>query len=248
MGKLRSPNGMYIGQFQNGKKWGHGVFRWKDGSFYEGDYCNDLKHGWGRYVTADRQIIEEGEWRGGNFIGGVGGVGVGGVGAVGAVGGVGGVGLGPSSMAMTAGAVPPVMPPGMMSRMGGMGVGGPPIPPAAVMSSVQNFAPPPSIINSPSPLPPLPPPAPRGFIETTTTTIESSPGYISPTVKAMTVNGPGGASTYTPGGMYNPATGMAPVSVYNPGTIAPVSNYVPGGLSTYNPGVMAGNSGIALRP
>lgn len=71
MGKLQSPNGLYVGEFKNGKKWGFGKFEWNDGSVYEGEYANDLKHGKGRYISADGITVNDGNWRGGNFIGGV---------------------------------------------------------------------------------------------------------------------------------------------------------------------------------
>ena len=115
MGKLRSPNGQYIGQFQNGKKWGHGMFRWNDGSFYEGDYSNDMKHGRGRYVSADRSVIEEGEWRGGNFVGGIGG--------------------GPPSLPAGAAA-------NLAAGLAGVMAAGSTYSPGGAMSAVQPFAPP----------------------------------------------------------------------------------------------------------
>jgi hypothetical protein len=68
-GKLISPNGEYNGEFSNGKKNGTGLFKWKDGSYYEGEYRNDLKNGHGKYVSADRQNVHDGQWRGGKFIG-----------------------------------------------------------------------------------------------------------------------------------------------------------------------------------
>jgi hypothetical protein len=218
MGKLRSPNGQYIGQFQNGKKWGHGMFKWNDGSFYEGDYSNDLKHGRGRFVSADRQVIEEGEWRGGNFIGGD------------------MVGIGMSGGAP----IPPMNAAANLAAglSGIMGAGNAGMPPMSTMSNVQPFAPPNGSLLLPRP--------PNGYVETTTTTVESGPtGYINPTSYVAPTSAnfmpPAALSTYTPAG------GLAPISAYNPGTLTPASNYIPPNLSQYNPGVMSGNSNMSFR-
>jgi hypothetical protein len=40
----------------------------KNGELYEGDYVNDLKHGFGKYTFSDGKIYE-GEWKNGNWDG-----------------------------------------------------------------------------------------------------------------------------------------------------------------------------------
>jgi hypothetical protein len=37
---------------------GMGVFTWKDGKKYEGEYLNDKKHGYGRIVWPDGRVYE----------------------------------------------------------------------------------------------------------------------------------------------------------------------------------------------
>lgn len=41
---------------------GKGVFRQYDGGEYEGDFKNDRFHGYGKFVTADKNLIYEGEF------------------------------------------------------------------------------------------------------------------------------------------------------------------------------------------
>ena len=41
---------------------GKGIYTWKDGRRYEGDYFNDKKHGFGVYAWADGRRYE-GEWK-----------------------------------------------------------------------------------------------------------------------------------------------------------------------------------------
>lgn len=43
---------------------GHGVYKWKDGRKYVGDYVQDKKHGFGKYYWEDGRVFE-GEWRNG---------------------------------------------------------------------------------------------------------------------------------------------------------------------------------------
>lgn len=45
----------------NGKKHGHGVYRWPDGSQFEGVYEEDLKHGIGKFTHANGKVFE-GKW------------------------------------------------------------------------------------------------------------------------------------------------------------------------------------------
>ena len=40
---------------------GRGIFTWKDGSRYEGDYKNNRKHGKGKYLSVDGKEYE-GNW------------------------------------------------------------------------------------------------------------------------------------------------------------------------------------------
>jgi hypothetical protein len=43
---------------------GQGIFKWKDGRQYEGQYYNDLKHGIGTFIWADGRLYEGGWERG----------------------------------------------------------------------------------------------------------------------------------------------------------------------------------------
>jgi hypothetical protein len=44
------PSGeKYLGQVQNGKKHGKGIFIWSDGRKYEGQYADDLPDGLGMF-------------------------------------------------------------------------------------------------------------------------------------------------------------------------------------------------------
>ncbi|GAA3413095.1 MORN repeat-containing protein [Paenibacillus hodogayensis] len=58
----------YKGQFRNGMKSGKGVYRWSDGTKYEGQWYKDREHGFGikEYANGDRY---RGEWRDGLFEG-----------------------------------------------------------------------------------------------------------------------------------------------------------------------------------
>lgn len=52
--KLEFSDGSYEGKVNNdGQKHGFGIYRWKDGSIFEGDYANDLRHGNGRFLWAN---------------------------------------------------------------------------------------------------------------------------------------------------------------------------------------------------
>ena len=47
-------DGSYTGEVDdNGKKHGKGTYRWIDGSFYEGDFKDDLRHGLGKFKWAN---------------------------------------------------------------------------------------------------------------------------------------------------------------------------------------------------
>ena len=50
----------FVGNFRNGKKYGHGRFQWEDGSFYEGSFKEGLYEGKGTYYYADLQKTYDG--------------------------------------------------------------------------------------------------------------------------------------------------------------------------------------------
>lgn len=56
-----SNGSVYIGQWKDGKKEGHGVLAWPDGSRYEGAFCNDKAHGCGKLTHAEGDTYE-GMW------------------------------------------------------------------------------------------------------------------------------------------------------------------------------------------
>jgi hypothetical protein len=41
---------------------GKGIFQLSDGAFYEGDFKNDKFHGYGKFVTADKNLVYEGQF------------------------------------------------------------------------------------------------------------------------------------------------------------------------------------------
>ena len=56
-------DGSYSGALdKDGKKHGKGIYRWNDGSVYEGDYRNDQRHGMGRFMWANGESYT-GEYR-----------------------------------------------------------------------------------------------------------------------------------------------------------------------------------------
>lgn len=57
--KLEFSDGSYEGNLnRDGKKHGTGIYRWIDGSIYEGDYSDDLRHGKGRFLWANGESYE----------------------------------------------------------------------------------------------------------------------------------------------------------------------------------------------
>ena len=49
--KLDFSDGTYEGEInRDGEKHGSGIYRWLDGSTYDGEYANDLRHGTGRFL------------------------------------------------------------------------------------------------------------------------------------------------------------------------------------------------------
>lgn len=51
----------YEGDFQDDKRHGHGVFRWKDGKIYDGQWERGKQHGIGCFIGADK-TKRQGEW------------------------------------------------------------------------------------------------------------------------------------------------------------------------------------------
>ncbi|ORX81071.1 hypothetical protein BCR32DRAFT_204048 [Anaeromyces robustus] len=41
----------YEGDWDNGKKWGHGIFRYSSGAIYDGEWFDNMKHGIGIYIS-----------------------------------------------------------------------------------------------------------------------------------------------------------------------------------------------------
>ncbi len=57
--KLDFPDGSYEGQInRDGEKHGFGIYRWIDGSVYEGEYSDDLRHGKGRFLWANGESYD----------------------------------------------------------------------------------------------------------------------------------------------------------------------------------------------
>ncbi len=46
---------IFFGEFQHGKKHGHGITIWNDGSFYYGQYADNHKDGQGVFVGSDKK-------------------------------------------------------------------------------------------------------------------------------------------------------------------------------------------------
>jgi hypothetical protein len=55
--------GEFQGHFENGKKKGRGIFKWKNGERFEGIYDNNMKNGEGRMFNAKDAMILHGIWR-----------------------------------------------------------------------------------------------------------------------------------------------------------------------------------------
>lgn len=62
-GVLRSQGGTYTGSFFGGSKHGRGRYEWYDGRVYEGEYQNDMKHGYGELYNSDGSPSYKGYWR-----------------------------------------------------------------------------------------------------------------------------------------------------------------------------------------
>jgi hypothetical protein len=57
----------YEGQFTKGKPDGKGIYKWADGSYYEGQWKNGLREGIGKMVNMDSVVT--GYWKEGVFMG-----------------------------------------------------------------------------------------------------------------------------------------------------------------------------------
>lgn len=58
----REERGNYTGEVdEDGRRIGVGTCKWPDGSYYRGDWMQNVRHGNGVYVTADG-IKFEGQW------------------------------------------------------------------------------------------------------------------------------------------------------------------------------------------
>lgn len=64
VGVLKTPNGHYKGEIQNGMAHGLGIYEWNSGETYEGNYKYGLKNGYGKFTWNDETFYE------GNFLNG----------------------------------------------------------------------------------------------------------------------------------------------------------------------------------
>lgn len=55
----------YIGNFINGSRQGLGFMINSDGSYYQGEWYQNLPHGYGEYYNPDRTWIFKGKWKAG---------------------------------------------------------------------------------------------------------------------------------------------------------------------------------------
>jgi len=62
-GKARGKNNEYEGDFVAGKKQGYGVYKWADGTTYEGSWEEDARHGWGKFYRKGTSYIDPGFYR-----------------------------------------------------------------------------------------------------------------------------------------------------------------------------------------
>lgn len=59
--KEKYDNGFYEGEFANGKRDGYGIYCWNSGSKYEGNWVNDVRKGYGKFFWTDGSYYE-GDW------------------------------------------------------------------------------------------------------------------------------------------------------------------------------------------
>lgn len=57
----------YEGEYRDDKKEGYGIFKWPDGRCYKGSWKNGKQHGKGTYVAANGEE-KEGEWEEGKRV------------------------------------------------------------------------------------------------------------------------------------------------------------------------------------
>ena len=62
-GTLNFDGSIYEGDFLNSLKHGKGIFRYKNGDSYNGDWLNDKRHGKGTYFHKDAEYYYKGEWK-----------------------------------------------------------------------------------------------------------------------------------------------------------------------------------------
>lgn len=55
----------YIGNFINGSRQGLGYMINSDGSYYQGEWYQNLPHGYGEYYSPDRKWVYKGKWKAG---------------------------------------------------------------------------------------------------------------------------------------------------------------------------------------
>ncbi|KAH8097302.1 hypothetical protein JL720_190 [Aureococcus anophagefferens] len=63
-----TTNHHYVGRWRDNKKNGRGLFTFADGNTYDGDFLDDIQHGYGKLVYMPTTILEEsyeGEWQDG---------------------------------------------------------------------------------------------------------------------------------------------------------------------------------------
>ncbi len=51
----------YEGQYKDGKRNGHGIYTWSDGTIYEGQFVDNKMSGHGTYMWPDGEQFE-GQW------------------------------------------------------------------------------------------------------------------------------------------------------------------------------------------
>mmetsp|Transcript_1273 Transcript_1273/g.1819 ORF Transcript_1273/g.1819 Transcript_1273/m.1819 type:complete len:270 (+) Transcript_1273:48-857(+) len=64
-------NGVYEGEFRDGKRDGRGIMRWRSGAEYDGEFCDDIMRGHGTYRFKNGEMYE-GEFVNDNVVGGLG--------------------------------------------------------------------------------------------------------------------------------------------------------------------------------
>ncbi len=61
-------NGNYIGEWESGKRSGHGIYKFLDGRRYVGSWKNGHRDGDGIQYNSEGKIIATGKWKEGNFV------------------------------------------------------------------------------------------------------------------------------------------------------------------------------------